>query len=142
MIDPCDPPEFCDDGTSMADPDDCSFYFWCVKGSWLHFQCSEDGDNFDYELNYCTVNGTCYDEPCLPVTEGPPAEPIDPGLSISYHYVICSKSASLQSHVLTQHAKLDSDRQTDRVVIITIIVPQKECLNAKIVICFWCMTFT
>lgn len=64
-FDPCDPPKYCDHGTSIPDPKSCFGYLMCANGnSWTPVSCPS-GSCFDVNQNACLADCTCLG-PCSP----------------------------------------------------------------------------
>ncbi|ELU12124.1 hypothetical protein CAPTEDRAFT_202226 [Capitella teleta] len=75
IVDPCDPPQFCNDGAVMADPDHCTRFFYCDKGRWANYLCLDSKDKYDYKKGYCWDEADCYNETCSTATPGTTPEP-------------------------------------------------------------------
>ncbi|ELT97055.1 hypothetical protein CAPTEDRAFT_205713 [Capitella teleta] len=72
-IDPCDLPEYCDEGTTVANPNDCKTYLFCHYGTtWIERSCP-------VTLCYDVTANACTYEPCqcaaeCPLNTGPSTE--------------------------------------------------------------------
>jgi hypothetical protein len=53
-VDPCDKPQFCENGLRIPYPGDCHFYNWCANGLWIKASCS-NGTLFDNATLQCTL---------------------------------------------------------------------------------------
>ncbi|ELU18398.1 hypothetical protein CAPTEDRAFT_227634 [Capitella teleta] len=69
-IDPCQLPMYCDEGTTVANPDDCLTYLYCQYGTtWIERDCPA-GLCYDVRVDGC-VYGPCTCAPACPIYTGP-----------------------------------------------------------------------
>ena len=93
VVDPCDLPHVCDQGTRVPDSDNCNGYLECDYGvRWIKRNCSA-GTCFDSVSRECvivSVGCTCQ-APCPPYT-GPPTTILPPGKPMSCYFIFSLNS--------------------------------------------------